>query len=429
MNRTCLLLALLISAVLSASAQQRFSLVRQTEADEYTRYELLAPETSSFRIHYEVTATTPGAKFYFNPIRKGSVATDEGVIDAMTGQPLNFEVVSGREAVKDPLMIGEDQGIDYIKVHLARPVPVNGGGRIVILKTYRDPKSYFRDGDTIVFDRPLSIKRNSVVLPAGYELIACNVPAQVLSEPDGRIKISFMNGSAGPAPLILRAKPGAQTGKSAEPAPLTTTRSWESPFEGETEQERLVERAHHDRNIVYELNQPQTHSFALYHDLTESRPGADKYLNVVRRGSKVSNPSAVILDSGASLQTRLTTVAELSSSKIDIGENAPPDTQVVVIPFSPVASGQSIRIRISETYTDPVSYAVKNDELVFDRSFGRARNAVVLPAGWYLTASSIPCTVSQRSDGRIRLDFWNGRPDSIAVLVKAKQRKRLARGE
>ena len=51
----------------------------QTETDEYTRYELLAPETASFKIFYEVTATTPGAKVYFNPIRKGSAASDEAV--------------------------------------------------------------------------------------------------------------------------------------------------------------------------------------------------------------------------------------------------------------------------------------------------------------------------------------------------------------
>jgi hypothetical protein len=31
------------------------------ETDEYTRYELLAPETASFHILYEVTATAPGA--------------------------------------------------------------------------------------------------------------------------------------------------------------------------------------------------------------------------------------------------------------------------------------------------------------------------------------------------------------------------------
>ncbi len=57
----------------------------QTETDEYTRYELLAPETASFKIYYEVTATTAGAKFFYNPIRKGSVASDESVFDAMTG--------------------------------------------------------------------------------------------------------------------------------------------------------------------------------------------------------------------------------------------------------------------------------------------------------------------------------------------------------
>src|SRR6202043_337223 len=45
---------------------------KQTETDEYTRYELLAPESASFKISYEVTATTPGAKFFYNPIRKGS---------------------------------------------------------------------------------------------------------------------------------------------------------------------------------------------------------------------------------------------------------------------------------------------------------------------------------------------------------------------
>jgi hypothetical protein len=426
MFKSLVLLGLLISVSTLTRAQElsaKSAAGRQTEADEYTRYELLAPETSSFRIRYEVTATAPGAKFYFNPIRKGSLASDEAVIDVMTGRPLEFEVVSGQEAIKDPLMIGQDHDVDYIKVHLARPVPPNGGGRIVILKTYKDPKSYLRDGDGIVFDRPLSIKRNSVILPAGFELIACNVPSQVLSELDGRIKISFMNAGAGPAPLVLRARPGAQTGKSAQPVPLTTARSWESPFEGETEQDRLRERAQQDPDIVYELNPPQSHSFALYHDLTESRPGVDKYLNVVRRGSKVSNPSAVLLDTGVALTTKLTTAADLAASKIDIGEKVPPDTQVVVIPFAPVVSGQSIRLRISETYTDPVSYMFRNDELVFDRSLGRARNAVVLPAGWYLTASSIPSTVVQLSDGRIRLDFWNGRPDSIAVLIKAKVRK------
>src|SRR5690242_4710967 len=398
------------------------STAKQTETDEYTRYELLAPETASFKIHYEVTATTPGAKYFYNPIRKGSVASDEAVFDAMTGEALRFEVVSGAEARKDPLLEDADKDTDFIKITLARAVPPEGQGRVLILKTYKDAKSYYRDGDAIVFNRPLGIKRNSVVLPPGYELVGCNVPSQVLLEPDGRVLVSFMNPSAGEAPLILRAKPGALTGPSAAAHPAGQARSWEAPFPGETERQRLSERAHQDRDIVYFLQQPETHAFSLYHDYTESRPGADKYLNVVREGSTVSDPSAYILDTGEKLATRMMTGAELTAAKIEAGEPVKPTTQVVLISFTPVKKRQSVRLRISETYTAPTSYRLDGDELVFDRSLGRPRNAVVLPAGWYLTASAIPATVTQLSDGRIRLDFWNPRPDSADVLLKARRR-------
>jgi hypothetical protein len=396
----------------------------QTETDEYTRYELLSPESTSFAIRYEVKATTAGAKYYFNPIRKGSVASGESVFDVMTGQPLRFEVISGEQAVRDPLMGGADASENYIKVYLARPVPPEGQERLLILKTYKDAKSYYREGDLIVFNRPLSIPRNTVVLPAGYELVGCNVPSQVLAEPDGRIAISFMNGSGVEAPLVVKGKLGSQTAVAAAPRPQGTAKSWESPFEGATEQERLSERAHEDREIVYFLQQPETHAFRLYHDYTESRPGADKYFNVVRTGSKVSDPSAYVLDTGEKLATRTMTGAELASAKTDAGEPVDAAAQVVVVPFSPVKAGQSVRVRISETYTAPASYRLEGDELVFDRSLGRPRNAVVLPEGWYLTASSIPAKVTQLPDGRIRLDIWNGRPDEVDVLIKGKRRTR-----
>ena len=395
---------------------------KQTETDEYTRYELLSPESASFKISYEVTATTPGAKFFYNPIRKGSVASDESVFDSMSGDALHFEVVSGAGARKDPLMSDADADTNFIKISLARPVPPDGQGRILVLKTYKDAKSYYREGETIIFNRPLGIKRNKIVLPAGYELVGCNVPSQVLQESDGRIAVSFMNAGSGEAPLILRAKLGAQTGPSATPHPATQSHSWESPFQGETERARLSERAHQDRDIVYFLQQPETHAFSLYHDYTESHEGADKYLNVVREGSTVSEPSAYILDTGEKLATKTMTGADLTAAKIDAGEPVAPTAQVVLIPFPPVKKGQSIRLRIAETYTAPASYHLDGDELVLDRSLGRARNAVVLPAGWYLTASAIPATVTQLPDGRVRLDFWNGRPDSVDVLVKAKRR-------
>jgi len=394
----------------------------QTETDEYTRYELLAPETASFKIHYEVTATTAGATVFYNPIRKGSVASDESVFDEMTGKPLVFAVVSGADARKDPLMADADASMDYIKVTLARPVPEHGQARMLIVKTYKDAKSYHTDGDAIVFDRPLGIRRNQVVLPAGYEIVRLSVPSQILTEPDGRIAISFMHAGAGEAPLMIRAVRDAQTGAAAQPKALTRQVSWESPFPGEPERARLSQRAHQDRDIVYFLQQPETHAFSLYHDYTESRPGINGYANVVRTGSVATRPSAYVLDTGEQLKTEEMSGAQLTASGINTGETVDPKDSVVVIPFPAVQAGQSLRLRILETYIAPVSYHLDGDELVFDRSLGRARNAVVLPAGWYVTASAEPATVSQLPDGRVRLDYWDDHPEADDVLLKARRR-------
>jgi len=394
----------------------------QTETDEYTRYELLAPETASFRIYYELTATTAGAKFLYNPIRKGSVASDEQVFDAMSGKPLHFEVVHGTDARKDALMSDADEATDYIKVTLARPVPEHGQGRVVILKTYKDPKSYYMDGTTLVFNRGLGIKRNKVVLPAGYEVVGCSVPSQILTEKDGRLAVSFMHAGAGEAPLVLKAVKDAQTGAGALPHPATRAKSWEAPFAGESERERLTERAYLDRDIVYFLQQPETHSFSLYHDYTEKRAGVNGYANIVREGSVASHPAAYVLDTGEQLKATEMSGAEMVASKINTGEEVDPKARVVVIPFAAVKEGESLRLRISETYTAPVSYKLDGDELVFDRSLGRSRNAVVLPAGWYVTASATPATVSKMADGRVRVEYWDDQPDAVDVLLKARRR-------
>jgi hypothetical protein len=390
--------------------------------DEYTRYELLAPETASFKIIYDVTAVSPGAKFFFNPIRQGSVATDESVIDLMTGAPLTFQEVSGAEARESGLPNASVEG-RYIRVELARPVPQGGEGRIRIIKTYKDPKSYYRDGAAIVFDRPLGIKRNSVVLPPGFELVSCNIPSQVIEEADGRVGISFINTYPGQAPLVLRGSPIAA--RSA-PAPASSSRA-STPGDPTAplppmERVRVTERAFQDREIVYFLKSPETHAFSLYHDYTETREGTDKYVNVVRQGSTVSDPSAKILDTGEALKVETLKGQAIADAKIDIGEAVRADSEAVVIRFPPVRKGQSVRLRIEETYTDPARYDLIDGQLMWRRSFGRPRNDIVLPAGWYLTASAIPATISQTEDGRVRLSFVNPRPDAIDVFVKGRRR-------
>lgn len=408
------LVALLV--LLSTAAAWAQPAARQTQEDDYTRYELLAPGTGQFRILYEVTATTAGAPYFFNVIRKGSVATDERVIDAATGQPLTWEVVSGAQARAEGHPTA-DLDAEWIKVHLARRVPTDGEGRVLIDKTYKDDSSYYREGDAIVFDRSLGIRRNSIVLPAGYHLVSCNVPSQVLSTPDGRVMVSFMNTGAAAAPLVVKARPGLAPFVPALPAargPGTTTAL-------PSQASRLQERARQDREIVYFLNDPATSSFSLYHDYTESRPGVAHYFNVVRPGSRVSNPSARNLDTGETLKVETLTGAALKARNLDAGEPVAANGEVVVIAFPAIREGQSARLRIAETYTDPGRYQVQGDELLWDRAFGRPRNIVVLPAGWTVVASAIPGTISTDGDGRQRLYFENNRPDEIQVLVRARR--------
>jgi hypothetical protein len=416
----------------SASGAQ----AQNASEDAYTRYELLDPATASFRIIYDVTASTPGARFFFNPIRPGSEASDESVVDLMTGASLKFEEVSGASA-REQGFARADTDTRYIKVHLARPVPDRGGVRIRILKTYKDPKSYFTEGDAVVFTRSLGIPRNSVVLPAGHELVGCSVPSQVIEEADGRVLISFFNTYPSAAALTLRAKrvfaarsPGAGV-SPVEKAPARRSLGEGGTAEPQPRAQPLrsvtpPERAFQDREIMYFLQQPETHAFRLYHDYTETREGIDRYVNVVRRGSTVTNPSATVLDTGEKLQVETLKGDALTKGKIDIGEPVQPDSEAVVIRFPAVKKGQSIRIRIEETYVDAGRYGTIGDELVWHRSFGRPRNDVVLPEGWYLTASAIPAVVTQEEDGRIRLSFSNPRPDSIEVYLKA--RRRATRG-
>ena len=392
--RAVILLAALVAGTARAAPVQ-------TDDGAYTRYELLAPASHKFRIIYDITATTAGARAYYNPIRIGSIATDERVTDRATGAALAFAEVDG-EIARAGGVISALPGSKYIAVTLARPVPEGGGGRIRIDKTYEDAKSYYTDGDAIVFDRSLGIKRNAVVLPAGYRLASVNVPVQVLQEADGRIAVSFLNATPAPMPLVIRAVPSGVIASGSSMAA------------------GISERAAQTREIVYYLSPPETHSFDLTHDYTEERPGVGAYVNVVRAGSTVSNPSARDLDTGAALTTEMVRGAAITA--IDPRETRVTDaTTAVVFRFPPVAAGASRRIRIAETYTDPDRYRIVAGELVWHRAFGRPANAVVLPSGWVLTNSTIPAAVSTTADGRMRLDFLNPRPDDVDVVITARR--------
>ena len=97
-----------------------------------------------------------GATHYWNTLRKGSEHKVDEVIDLFSSRPFKWEIVSGAEANGN---VNASDDNEYLQIKLLRPVPQGGEARLRIDKTYKDPTSYFSEGDVIVFDRSLGIRR------------------------------------------------------------------------------------------------------------------------------------------------------------------------------------------------------------------------------------------------------------------------------
>lgn len=353
--------------------------------DEYTLYDLQAPETHSFAITYDVTQAKEGAEFYDNPIRAGAVATKERVVARATGEELKFEVVDGK----------------FIRVHLPNPVPKGGEARIRIFKTYTDAASYYVKDGQLVFDRPLGVRRNTILFPKGWELVDCKSPGIVSTDAGGRVRYSVVNDRDDQLPVKCTAVPATGPAAAAE-AP---------------------HRAEQDREISYWLLEPSTHQFRISHDFTVSRAGQKSVHSFVRKGSTVA-PDAKItdLDTGKALPTRTVSGKEVNALGY-YPEPADPDSVVVQGDLGrELAAGQSVRVRVEETYTDPVGYTVADGLLVWKRTLGRPFNDVTLPAGWALASVNTPATITRDEKGRVKLRFINIRNEELSVVIRARPR-------
>jgi len=184
----------------------------------------------------------------------------------------------------------------------------------------------------------------------------------------------------------------------------------------------LTERAYQDREILYELLAPESHSFRITHDYTVRRAGEQYYFNVVRTGSHVTDPESIDLDTGEQLKWEVISGKQARARSLPVQE-ATDDSEIVVTHLAkPLAAGTTNRIRLKETYTDAKSYYIEGDEVVWDRSFGRLRNTVVLPSGWYLTALATPSIIDTLPDGRISIYTINPRNDDVRVYIRARRR-------
>ena len=187
-------------------------------------------------------------------------------------------------------------------------------------------------------------------------------------------------------------------------------------------QNPLTERAYQDREILYELQSPESHAFRITHDYTVRKAGEQYYFNVVRAGSHVTNPESIDLDSGEKLKWEIISGKQAVERKLPISDPIKDRSEIVVTHLARALElGTTNRIRLMETYADPKSYYLDGEELVWDRTFGRLRNTVVLPPGWYLTGLASPATIETLPDGRVSVYVVNPRNDEVRVYLRARR--------
>jgi hypothetical protein len=191
-------------------------------------------------------------------------------------------------------------------------------------------------------------------------------------------------------------------------------------------------RADGDREIRYWLLDPSTHQFRISHDFTVDRVGQASVHSFVRKGSEVAPDSKItLLDTGEALHTHIVSGKDVNALGY-YREQYDADTIVVQgdLPHA-LEKGQTARVRVEETYTDPVGYTMANSkdgdaknskELVWTRTLGRPVNFVTLPEGWMLASVNTPATITLDAQERVTLRFTNTHPGDLAVTIRARHR-------
>ncbi len=343
-------------------------LTRLFTQDAYTEYAILEPGSESFRIRFLPEETRTGATELVNATRGGSEGSDIEVYDPRTGKPMPFTYEQDKN----------DPEAHAIHVKLSIPVPSGGIGRVLIYKTYKDPRTYSVHGDDIVWVRSLSGYRLGVLLPKGFAFVSSNVAAQLSTTSNGRLKLAFANPSGQSNPVTIHARRTSAT---------FTPSSYQDMF-------------FDDVKTIYDLDEPETH-----------RVHVDQSYSDYRAGDKAR------LDSLSYLRLRDLKVVDLDTAH-DLP--VPQDGATAFARLDvPIANDkQSAHLRITGTLQDP-GYTLDRGELVFDRSLHGLRNTVLLPRGWDVSSVSQSATLGMY-EGRQFVALINlNAENSYAVRIRA----------
>jgi hypothetical protein len=339
--------------------------------DAYTEYDILAPGSEQFRIRFLPEETRVGATELVNATRGGSEGSDLEVYDPRTGKPLKFTYQQQ----------GNDPENHAIHAALPFPVPEGGIGRVLIYKTYKDPRTYMMHGDDIVWVRSLSGYRLGVALPKGFAFISSNVAAQLSTQADGSLKLAFANPSGQSNPVTIHAR---KTTAAFAPIPYT-------------------DMFFDDIKTLYDLDAPETHSIKVDQSYSDYRKGEKAKLDSLTY-LQLENLNVIDLDTAKSL----TPVKEGKST-------------VVKLEVPIVDDKQSAHLKITGTLKD-ATYKATNGDLVFDRTLHGLRNTVLLPAGWEVAGVSQSGTIGTYN-GRAFVALINlNAENNYRVVIHARKR-------
>jgi hypothetical protein len=349
--------------------------------DAYTEYALLDPESQSFRIRFLPEETRAGATEIVNATRGGSAGSDIEVFDPRSGQPIKFVYEQSPQNPDD----------HAIRAPLPIPVPEGGIGRVLILKTYKDPRTYMKHGEDLVWVRSLAGYRLGVLLPKGFAFISSNVAAQLSTSPDGRLKLAFANPSGQSNPVTIHAR-------KTTAAPAATGGASDAP-----------DVFFDDGKTLYDLAAPESGRIRVEQTYTDYRKG-----------------DSAKLDSLAYLALTDVSVVDLDTAKkLTL---AGPSARMAKLEVPIVSDTQSAHLRITGTLGDKdktKSYRLDPKDagaLVFDRTLHGLRNTVLLPEGWDVTAVSQSATIGTYQ-GRQFVALINlNAENQYRVVIRARRR-------
>jgi hypothetical protein len=346
-------------------------LTRLFTQDAYTEYAILEPGSESFRIRYIFESSRAGATEMVNATRGGSEGSGVEVYDPRTGQPLKFVYEHA----------GNDPDAHQIRATLARPIPEGGIGRVLIYKTYKDPRSYMMNGKDVVWVRSLAGYRLGVILPKGYAFISSDVAAQMSTTADGRLKLAFANPSGQSNPVTIHARPTAA---------VFTPSSFDDMF-------------FDDIKTLYDLDTPESGRVAVEQIYSDYRPG-----------------ERARLDSLSYLDMKDVKVVDLDTA-LDLPVVKDRGARFVTLAIPIADERQSAHLKITGTLASP-GYTLVRDELVFQRTLKGLRNTVVLPKGWEVSAVSQSATVGTDRNGRAFVSLINlNAENNYKVTIRAKR--------